>query len=190
MIILIILLILIITILLLLIIQNYTFSRILSLSSTGLVLLLTAWLSNQYAHLDGAYINESVLTFSFHIKNMSRTISFAVSNPVSMNFMLLTAGLSIVCVAMTTKSREFSFRQTATILVLLIELLLSLIFFTTNLALFYIFFEAILIPMYLLIGIEGSRERKIRASYMFFFLYFSKFVIVLTRYYIHLRCCW
>jgi len=169
MIILIILLILIITILLLLIIQNYTFSRILSLSSTGLVLLLTAWLSNQYAHLDGAYINESVLTFSFHIKNMSRTISFAVSNPVSMNFMLLTAGLSIVCVTMTTKSREFSSRQTATILVLLIELLLSLIFFTTNLALFYIFFEAILIPMYLLIGIEGSRERKIRASYMFFF---------------------
>jgi proton-translocating NADH-quinone oxidoreductase chain M len=34
---------------------------------------------------------------------------------------------------------------------------------------FYIFFEAILVPMYLLIGIWGSRERKIRAVYLFFF---------------------
>jgi len=31
------------------------------------------------------------------------------------------------------------------------------------------FFEAILIPMFLIIGIWGSRERKIRAAYLFFF---------------------
>jgi proton-translocating NADH-quinone oxidoreductase chain M len=132
-------------------------------------MLLTVWLSHQFAHLDSAFINESILTFSFHIKNMSRTVSFAVSNPISINFMLLTSSLSFLCVILTTKNRDFPYGQTATILVLLIELLLSLIFLTTNLALFYIFFEAILIPMYLLIGIEGSRERKIRASYMFFF---------------------
>jgi proton-translocating NADH-quinone oxidoreductase chain M len=33
---------------------------------------------------------------------------------------------------------------------------------------FYIFFEAVLIPMFLIIGIWGSRERKIRAAYQFF----------------------
>jgi proton-translocating NADH-quinone oxidoreductase chain M len=35
---------------------------------------------------------------------------------------------------------------------------------------FYIFFESVLIPMFLIIGIWGSRERKILAAY-YFFLY-------------------
>ena len=34
--------------------------------------------------------------------------------------------------------------------------------------LFYILFEAVLIPMYLIIGFYGSRERRIRSSYMLF----------------------
>jgi NADH:ubiquinone oxidoreductase subunit 4 (subunit M) len=33
---------------------------------------------------------------------------------------------------------------------------------------FYIFFEAVLIPMYLIIGVHGSRERRVRASYLLF----------------------
>ena len=49
------------------------------------------------------------------------------------------------------------------------SLFLLIIFSVLDLFLFYIFFEAILIPMYLLIGIWGSRERKIRAVYLFFF---------------------
>jgi len=52
---------------------------------------------------------------------------------------------------------------------LLIELFLLIIFSVLDLMLFYIFFEAILIPMYLIIGVWGSRERKIRAVYLFFF---------------------
>jgi proton-translocating NADH-quinone oxidoreductase chain M len=38
-----------------------------------------------------------------------------------------------------------------------------------DLLIFYISFEAILIPMYLMIGMWGSRERKIRALYLFFY---------------------
>ena len=52
---------------------------------------------------------------------------------------------------------------------LITELLLLLVFSVLDLFLFYIFFEAILIPMYLIIGLWGSRERKIRAVYLFFF---------------------
>jgi NADH:ubiquinone oxidoreductase subunit 4 (subunit M) len=44
------------------------------------------------------------------------------------------------------------------------------VFSVLDLLLFYILFESVLIPMFLIIGIWGSRERKIRASY-FFFLY-------------------
>lgn len=34
--------------------------------------------------------------------------------------------------------------------------------------LFYILFEAVLIPMYFIIGFYGSRQRRIRSSYMLF----------------------
>jgi len=33
---------------------------------------------------------------------------------------------------------------------------------------FYLLFEAILIPMFLIIGFYGSRERRIRSAYMLF----------------------
>jgi NADH-quinone oxidoreductase subunit M len=36
------------------------------------------------------------------------------------------------------------------------------------LLLFYILFEAVLIPMFFVVGVYGSRDRKIRASYLLF----------------------
>jgi len=48
------------------------------------------------------------------------------------------------------------------------ESFLILVFCVRDLLLFYIFFESVLIPMFIIIGVWGSRERKVRASYMFF----------------------
>lgn len=42
------------------------------------------------------------------------------------------------------------------------------VFVMLDLLLFYAFFESVLIPMFVIIGIWGSRERKIRAAYQFF----------------------
>ena len=42
------------------------------------------------------------------------------------------------------------------------------VFCILDLLLFYVFFESVLIPMFFIIGIWGSRERKIRAAYQFF----------------------
>jgi proton-translocating NADH-quinone oxidoreductase chain M len=50
------------------------------------------------------------------------------------------------------------------------EFFLLAVFCILDVLLFYIFFESVLIPMYLIIGVWGSRERKVRASY-FFFIY-------------------
>ena len=44
---------------------------------------------------------------------------------------------------------------------------------------FYILFEGILIPMFLIIGVWGSREEKIQASYYFFFYTFIGSVFML-----------
>jgi len=53
--------------------------------------------------------------------------------------------------------------------VLLIELFLIISFVTTNMFIFFIFFESVLIPMFIMIGYWGSRDRKIKAAYYFFF---------------------
>ena len=46
------------------------------------------------------------------------------------------------------------------------------VFTVLDLVGFYILFEGILIPMFLIIGVWGTREEKVQASYYFFFLYF------------------
>lgn len=53
-----------------------------------------------------------------------------------------------------------------------VEWVLFNMFMVTDLFLFYIWFEAILIPMYFLIGVWGSRQRKTYAAFMFFFYTF------------------
>jgi len=53
------------------------------------------------------------------------------------------------------------------------------VFSALDLLLFYILFEGILIPMFLLIGVWGSREEKVRASYYFFFYTFVGSVFML-----------
>ncbi len=50
------------------------------------------------------------------------------------------------------------------------ELLLVLTFVTVDLFYFFILFESLLIPMFILIGVWGARTRKIKAAY-YFFLY-------------------
>jgi len=51
----------------------------------------------------------------------------------------------------------------------LLEFILFVVFCSLDLLVFYIFFEAVLIPMFLVIGFYGSRERRIRSSYLLFF---------------------
>jgi proton-translocating NADH-quinone oxidoreductase chain M len=71
---------------------------------------------------------------------------------------------------------------------LLLEAILLLTFSVTDLLLFYIAFESVLIPMFIIIGVWGSRERKVRAAY-FFFLYtlFGSVLLLLAIIYIFNR---
>lgn len=86
---------------------------------------------------------------------------------ISILFIMLTALLIPLCMVSSYYSiqKHVKFYYS---LFLLLEFLLLVIFSTLDLFFFYIFFEGVLIPMYLLIGVWGSRERKIRASYLFF----------------------
>jgi NADH:ubiquinone oxidoreductase subunit 4 (subunit M) len=53
---------------------------------------------------------------------------------------------------------------------------------------FYILFEAVLIPMYLIIGFYGSRERRIRSSYMLFlYTLVSSIILFVAILYIYFK---
>jgi NADH-quinone oxidoreductase subunit M len=74
-----------------------------------------------------------------------------------------------------------------TILLLIsLEFLLFLVFSVSDILLFYIFFEAVLIPMYLLIGLGGSGSRKVRAVNLFmFFTLIGSFCFLIGIIYIY-----
>lgn len=94
---------------------------------------------------------------------------FAVDG-VSIFFIVLTALLIPICIIISWNSIKYLVKEFILCL-LLIEFLLMGVFTVLDLVGFYILFEGVLIPMFLIIGIWGSREEKIQASYYFFFIH-------------------
>lgn len=88
---------------------------------------------------------------------------------ISFFFLILTTLLIILCLLASWNSIQDNLKIYL-IAFLLMEFFLIGVFSVLDLFLFYVFFESVLIPMFLIIGVWGSRERKIRAAY-FFFLY-------------------
>lgn len=97
---------------------------------------------------------------------------------VSIFFIILTALLIPICVLISLNSIRFLIKEFLLCL-LFIEVLLMGVFLILDLVGFYILFEGILIPMFLIIGVWGSREEKIQASYYFFFYTFIGSVFML-----------
>jgi proton-translocating NADH-quinone oxidoreductase chain M len=87
---------------------------------------------------------------------------------IGLLFVVLTSLIFPICILSSWKNIQKNIKEYM-ILLLIMESLLILVFTILDLLLFYIFFESILIPMFLMIGIWGSRRRKIRASYLLFF---------------------
>jgi len=88
---------------------------------------------------------------------------------ISLFLVILTTLLILLCILASWDSISIYVKEYF-IAFLFLDVLLISVFCVLDLLLFYVLFESVLIPMFLIIGIWGSRERKIRAAY-FFFLY-------------------
>ena len=119
----------------------------------------------------------------FWIPILNLNITFGIDG-ISIFFVLLTTLLIPLCIIISWNSINSNFK-TYLIYFLLIEFFLIGVFCVLDVLIFYIFFESILIPMFLIIGFWGSRERKILASF-YFFLYtlFGSIVMLLSILYI------
>nr|AVR57708.1 NADH dehydrogenase subunit 4 [Halamphora calidilacuna] len=98
------------------------------------------------------------------------TLNFTLGvDGISLFFILLTTLLIPLCLLASWNSVKHSLKEFL-IAFLFLDFLLIGVFSVLDLLFFYIFFESVLIPMFLIVGIWGSRERKILAAY-YFFLY-------------------
>ena len=105
------------------------------------------------------------------------TIGYRVGvDGISVLFVVLTALLMpfAILASWTVESRVKEYM----IVFLILETLMIGVFTTLDLAMFYVFFEGTLLPMFLIIGIWGGSAR-IQASYKFFFYTFTGSVLML-----------
>jgi len=132
----------------------------------------------------GYFLNSSTLVLN--IPNFVLNMGFAL-DPISLFFVLLTTFLFLI-VIMTSFSYNYRLKEKF-ILLFFLELLLCNSFLAIDLLVFYLLFESVLIPMFLLIGIWGSQKNKIFAAYQLFlytlagsFFFLVGIIIIYTLY--------
>ena len=96
---------------------------------------------------------------------------------ISVLFILLSTALTPLCIlasweAITTRVREYM------LAFLVLETMMVGMFAASDFVIFYVFFEGVLIPMFLIIGIWGG-ARRVYASFKFFIYTFAGSVLML-----------
>ena len=133
--------------------------------SLGLMLLFDPGCADfQYAYTVQGSSLGNLFNFSF---------GFGVDG-LNLWLILLTTFLTPICIlvgwlipaSLTLRGPEFL--KTYALIFLSMEAILIVAFSARDLLVFYLFFEAVLIPMFLLVGMFGSQPRNIRAAYKMF----------------------
>ena len=129
-----------------------------SIVELGLVALLCYQFD--FSNSDFQNIEKKILLSKFGISY------FLGVDSLSIVFILLTSLLFPICIYYTKFSIKFRSKEFM-VCFLALEALVMGVFSCLDIVLFYIFFESLLIPMFLIIGIWGGK-RRIFASYKFF----------------------
>ena len=155
-------------------IKEYRFLKIVSLVGGLLQLVLAAalWVFFEkdliYTQFDIIYGLSSRLNLIYHIGVDGLSLFFVLLSVILLPVCILCSWTTVI-----SRVKEFH------LILHVITLLLINVFCVQDILLFYIFFESILIPMFLMIGIWGSRDRKIHAGYQFFLYTLAGSVLML-----------
>ena len=115
-------------------------------------------------------------------KNLGGLMAFGPTlgvDGVSVLMIALTCFIFPLCFLSVWDTKDDQMSQTC-LLYFSLEVLTINVFLQLNILYFFIFFEAVLIPMVIIIGVYGSRERRIYAAYRFFFYTLFGSLIALT----------
>jgi NADH-quinone oxidoreductase subunit M len=126
---------------------------------------------------DDRFFLEQEYFFNSFFDFINPVMCFSVDG-IALGFILLTTFIMPLCILCSWRL-NIKFSLLYWILFFVIEGLILFCFMVNDIFLFFISFEAILIPMFLVIGIWGSRTRKIKAAYYFFFYTFISSIFFL-----------
>ena len=136
-------------------------SRAVALWTTVVTLLLSIFMVTRF---DGS---EAGFQFVERAQWLAPGIDYAMGvDGISVLFVVLTAALMPICILASWVSVKTRVRKYM-LAFLVLETLMIGVFCSMDIILFYLFFEAGLIPMFLIIGIWGG-ARRIYASFKFF----------------------
>ena len=144
-----------------------------ALLTSGIVFLSSIFiLSNfNYSNPDFQFVEQQDWIFNF--------VNYKVGvDGISLSFILLTTFITPICILATINSVKIRLREFL-IALLLMETMMIGVFCSLDLFIFYLFFEAGLIPMFLIIGIWGG-ERRVYSAFKFFLytLFGSVFMLI------------
>ena len=144
-----------------------------ALLTSGIVFLSSIFiLANfNYSNPDFQFVEQQDWIFNFV------NYKFGVDG-ISLSFILLTTFITPICILATINSVKIRLREFL-IALLLMETMMIGVFCSLDLFIFYLFFEAGLIPMFLIIGIWGG-ERRVYSAFKFFLytLFGSVFMLI------------
>lgn len=138
------------------------------------------WLTLDYSQ-GGFQYNYTVNIFDFYF-------TFGIDG-ISFFFIYLTALLIPLCLLLAHNSKEsFAASELNGLLIFSVGILLLFVFSILDIILFYISFEAILIPFFIYIGVAGYRARRVHAAYLFFFYTLvGSFCMLIAIFFIYLH---
>jgi len=134
---------------------------VLSFSLAEFLLSLMMWMSFDNSSSRFQFVE------AYNWIESSNIIFYLGVDGISLFFILLTTLLIPICLLASWDAIKFNEKEYF-IAFLAMEALVVAVFCVLDIILFYVFFESVLIPMFIIIGVWGSRERRIRAAYMFF----------------------
>ena len=131
--------------------DNTKLLKFVGLFSSSLILILSCFMLMYFD--SNFYYFQSMITYKTNVNLLNLDFTFGLDG-ISILFFCLSNFLVFLCIIFILNAellKEFLISLT------FINLLLLLIFSALDLFIFYVFFEAVLIPMSLLIGLWGSR---------------------------------
>ena len=169
----------------LLFVPNYQIYKIklISLMGTLGIFMVSLFLHFYFIFFDFNQINFFQLQFRIEfpliptINSLNLYYSIGLDS-LGLCFVILSVLLVPFCILVSWENIKFRIKEFI-LLLLVLEFILIQIFLISDLILFYLLFESVLIPMFVLIGVWGSRDRKIFASYQFFIYTFFGSVFML-----------
>lgn len=143
--------------------QNSVLKQIALITSlVNLFISIIMWLQFDANYLGYQFVTEFNSTYVPSFLQLNLGI-----DSISIYFVLLTTFITPIALLSSYKEIDKHLKLYL-ILILLLETLQIAVFVVIDLLLFYVFFESVLIPLFLIIGIWGASEAKVRAAFLLF----------------------